>query len=196
MVNWGDVPTWATAGVALLALIAATRAYRTQSVQLEIQEKQLEDQTRIQEREQANLVDVSARNIGGAEVQMLPPGNVELVHMIVVANGSKRPVRYVSAQIDAIQAATNSHHEKLADAWGALQPFALGMAAQGEAFVFVERTGKAQVLRAGEKIGFVWAFPSREYPRITFKVRFTDDAGLEWEIDNILHLVRVISRDW
>jgi hypothetical protein len=27
-------------------------------------------------------------------------------------------------------------------------------------------------------------------------VRFTDDAGLHWEIDNDLHLKKLDSRDW
>ena len=63
MVAWGDVPTWVTAGVAFLALIGASLAYRTQSEQLRLQRIQLADQTRVQEREQANQIDVVWQHI-------------------------------------------------------------------------------------------------------------------------------------
>ena len=91
MVAWGDIPTWVTAGVAFLALIGATLAYRAQSEQLRLQRIQLEDQTRVQEREQANLVDVRASAIDGAQAKVLPDDRSEPVHMVVVTNGSKRP---------------------------------------------------------------------------------------------------------
>jgi hypothetical protein len=61
MVDWGDALTRVTAGVAFMALIGAVLAYRTQSEQLRLQRIQLEDRTRIQEREQANLVDCEHR---------------------------------------------------------------------------------------------------------------------------------------
>ena len=41
--------------------------------------------------------------------------------MIVVTNGSRRPVRDVASKIKAIQAATDTQHEKLADVWGAME---------------------------------------------------------------------------
>ena len=114
MVAWGDLPTWVTAGVAFLALIAATLAYKTQSEQLRLQRIQLEDQTRVQEREQANLVEVRAGAIDGAQAKMLPDDKSEPVHMVVVTNGSKRPVREVTVKIEAIQANESVRHQKLA----------------------------------------------------------------------------------
>lgn len=75
-----------TAAVAFLALIAATLAYKTQSEQLRLQRIQLEDQTRVQEREQANLIDVRASAIDGAQAKVLPDDKGESVHMLVVTN--------------------------------------------------------------------------------------------------------------
>ncbi len=106
-----------TVGVALLALIGATLAYKTQSEQLRLQRIQLEDQTRVQEREQANLVDVRAGAIDGAQAKMLPDDKSEPVRMVVVTNSSKRPVREVTVKIETIQADQLIRHQKLADLW-------------------------------------------------------------------------------
>jgi hypothetical protein len=61
-----SVSTRVTAWIAFLALIEAVLAYRTESDQLRLQRIHLEDKARAQEREQAGLVDVSARPIDGA----------------------------------------------------------------------------------------------------------------------------------
>jgi hypothetical protein len=197
MAQWGDIPTWVTAGVAFLALIGASLAYRTQSEQLRLQRIQLEDQTRVQEREQANLVDVSAVAIDGAHAHVLPDDKGEPVHMVVVFNGSKRPVREVTVKIEAIQADMSIRHPKLADVWGTRFRGAVGIpAAEAETFVLGERSSTMPVLRADQAAGFVWGFTTALYPRLKSWVRFTDDAGLHWEIDNSLHLQKLAERDW
>ena len=52
------------------------------------------------------------------------------------------------------------------------------------------------VLRAGHTAGFVWSFTAAQYPRLLAWIRFTDDAGLHWEIDTALHLEKLKRRDW
>lgn len=52
------------------------------------------------------------------------------------------------------------------------------------------------VLRAGLTCGFSFAYPAREYPEARHVARFTDDAGLHWQIDQELHLERLDERDW
>jgi hypothetical protein len=61
-----------------------------------LQPQQFTDQTRLQDRVQANQVDVSMRQVDGDQTQVLLPDRVELVHMIVVFNGSNRPIREVA----------------------------------------------------------------------------------------------------
>jgi hypothetical protein len=80
--------------------------------------------------------------------------------------------------------------------WGTLETFALGSTAQGQAFVLGERSGTKPVLRADQTAVFVWSFTAALYPRFISWVRFTDDAGLHWEIDISLHLKKLDFRDW
>ena len=53
-----------------------------------------------------------------------------------------------------------------------------------------------RVLRAGQTAAFVWGITTAQYTNFSWFVRFTDDAGLEWQIDNLLHLRKLDSRDW
>ena len=64
MVNWSDVATW-------LAVLGAWATALAALWQLRLQRIQLEDQTRIQEREQANLVDVSASSVDSVKARVL-----------------------------------------------------------------------------------------------------------------------------
>jgi hypothetical protein len=122
--NWGDVPTW-------LAVVGAFLGGGAALWQLRLQRIQLADQTRIQERRQADAVDVSAGAIDGAQTAVLPPDKGEPVHMIVVTNGSHRPIREVTCKIEAIQVDEKIRHDKLADVYGELRQVALGSNAQG-----------------------------------------------------------------
>lgn len=62
MVDWGDVPT-------SLALFGAFLAAGAALWQLRLQRIQLADQTRVQEREQANQVDVTVPPVDGADAR-------------------------------------------------------------------------------------------------------------------------------
>jgi hypothetical protein len=200
MMNWGDVPTWVTAGVAFLALIGATLAYRAQSEQLRLQRIQLADQTRIQEREQANKVGIGAYPIDGELAKVLPEDKGAPVHMVVVINGSERPIRKVASKIEAMELAgraTGQHDDKLADVYGSLEPYDLRPGARRETFVFGARDHTMPVLRANRKAAFVWSFTVAEYPELSALVRFDDDAGLHWEVSYPdLHLQKLHKRDW
>lgn len=52
------------------------------------------------------------------------------------------------------------------------------------------------VLRSFHKAGFVWGFTLARYPEIVPTARFTDDAGLHWQINADLHLEKLAERDW
>jgi hypothetical protein len=118
MVNWGDVPTWVTAGAALLALIGAGLAYRYQAEQIRLQRQQLADQqeankqqaqviadaTKSREREQANQIDVEISQMDGVQTKALPEGAGEPVEVVVVTNGSMRP-SHINCRLMLIYAA-------------------------------------------------------------------------------------------
>ena len=70
------------------------------------------------------------------------------------------------------------------------------MTAREETFVFQARASTMPVLRAGYKAAFAWGFTAAQYPNLLVWVRFTDDAGLRWEISTDLHLEKLTGRDW
>jgi hypothetical protein len=189
VVDWGDVPTW-------LAVVGAFLGGGAALWQLRLQRIQLSDQTRIQERQQANAIDVAGRPVSGAQAQVLPASEDEPVHMVVVTNGSDRPIREVACKIEAIEADETTRRQKPADVYGEILPMALGPSAQVETFAPQARASTMPVLRVGHKAGFVWSFTVAQYPRFLVWVRFTDDAGLHWEVTADLHLQKLARRDW
>jgi hypothetical protein len=189
VVDWGDVPTWLAVAGAFLGGGAALW-------QLRLQRIQLADQTRIQERQQADAIDVAVTSVDGSQAKVLPPDNGEPVHLLLVANDSKRPIREVTCKIEAIKADQAIRHDKLADVYGEIATVGLGSTARVETFVPQAHASTMPVLRAGRKAGFAWSFPVAQYPRLLSWVRFTDDAGRHWEITTDLHLKKLPRRDW
>lgn len=193
MVNWGDVPTWVAAGVAFLALIGAALAYRTQSEQLRLQRMQLADQTRVQEREQANQVDVFTQKIDPSALLLTDPFTSD-DGMLVVVNSSKRPIQDVTCKLSRSETDGEPEPSRLADSSGELRPYPPGR--QEDTFLVTGESG-VPLIRAGTKGGFIWSFADSPGSKwLQFWVRFTDDAGLHWEIDNLLHLEKLAQRDW
>jgi hypothetical protein len=202
MIDLGDLPTWCLVILGGIGGGAALRQLSLQRVQLADQRQQLRDQQdvisrqiRLQEREQANQVDVTPSAMDGALATVLPKGQGELVHMIRVFNQSARPIRRVACQIEAIQADPKIRHTKLADVYGQLVPVGIGSRRTYEHFVLRERFDTMPVLKAGEIAAFVWDFTKALYPRIELWLRFTDDAGLDWEVTTDYHLAKLESRD-
>jgi len=55
----------------------------------------------------------------------------------------------------------------------------------------------AAVVRAGQTCAFSFNCDPRSCPNATAAVRFTDDAGLHWQINHDLHLAELDKRtDW
>ncbi len=53
------------------------------------------------------------------------------------------------------------------------------------------------MIKPGTRGGFIWTLGPERYPEaVRFYVRFTDDAGLHWEISSGLHLEKLAERDW
>jgi hypothetical protein len=103
--------------------------------------------------------------------------------MVVVTNGSDRPIREVACKIEVIEVDENIRRQKPADVYGEIATIALGPGATAaETFVPQARASTVPALRAGHKAGFVWDFTVAQYTRFLVWVRFTDDAGLHWEV--------------
>jgi hypothetical protein len=51
------------------------------------------------------------------------------------------------------------------------------------------------LIRVGEAGGFVFEAQTAEHPKARIAARFTDDAGLHWQIDHDLHLEKLDKRD-
>ncbi len=75
-------------------------------------------------------------------------------------------------------------------------PVPIGSGVQAETFIPQAKASTYPVLTAGSKAGFVFEVTAREYPGLLAWVRFTDDAGLHWEVNTDLHLEKLKSRDW
>jgi len=52
------------------------------------------------------------------------------------------------------------------------------------------------LIRPGSRYGFIFRFDLEKNPDAPLAVRFTDDAGLHWQIDQDLHMQPLDSRGW
>lgn len=202
MVDLGDLSAWLLVGLGGVGGGAALWQLGLQRRQLRDQQEVIRSQAQVLERQQANKIDVRATSIDGAAAKVLPEESGEPVHLVMVANGSDRPVCEVVVKVVAIQTDRSIRHERLAHVYGEMVTYAMGVSfgpgsgATAETFVFHANADTIPVVRAGHTAGFVWAFTLARYPEIVPTVRFTDDAGLDWQINADLHLERLKERDW
>jgi hypothetical protein len=232
-----DVPTWitaiATVGLltgAIVTAIYAIRAFRAQakeisdqadllgiqSSRLELQERQFEDQRKINqkrdelldkqikeseqwartfERRQAEMIDLEPGSIG-MTVPGLDPGEDSQAWRADVANGSPRPIRNIAGRIEAGPGST-PQQAALADVYADFPPSALAHPAAGRRTLIKPPERPAvPLIRAGDMGALVFPVGARKNPDARITVRFTDDAGLHWQIDHDLHLEKLDNRDW
>lgn len=164
MAAWGDVPTWLLVVLGAIGGGAALWQLRLQRIQLHDQQEVIRAQTRLQERQQADAVDVAVGAVDGAQAGVLPSDNTEPVHMVAITNGSKRPVREVACKIQVLGTDESVRQESATPTWGEIHIVALGPGTQAETFVPQERSRTMPVLRAGRKAGFAWGFHRRAVP--------------------------------
>lgn len=222
-VQWGDVPTWVLAVVALAALIAAVAAYRKQadaarglSRQVKLQADQLEDQRSANakqmqvldaqlremqqraesiERQQADATRLMLRRWSGPlpGIRTQPGPNF---HMARVENQWHRPITNVVCRIlpapgDTMRVAALVGRMLRTD------PSPLIATGFGNNWVLVDQVEGTKVarVRPGDGAGFVFIYEMIKYPDAQMTLRFTDDAGLHWQIDHDEHLEKLDNRD-
>jgi hypothetical protein len=56
-----------------------------------------------------------------------------------------------------------------------------GSTAAADAFVPVARSGRRELLDAGDNAAFAWSFDTETYPKAAFTIRFADYQELDWE---------------
>jgi hypothetical protein len=174
--DFGDVPTWLAVAAAAGAAFIALRALKAQNLETA-------RQVAVLERQQADQVDARSNPVASSAAPV--PGRIIAVPIfyrgITIVNGSRRPIRDITARIDP------------ADGDG-LMPPAKARVERGGA-----KWGNSTVLaliRAGHEGSFYFTVTFTEHPQATILLRFTDDAGLHWQIDHNLHLQKLELRDW
>ena len=70
-----------------------------------------------------------------------------------------------------------------------------GSTATADAFVPVARSGRRELLDAGDNAAFAWSFDTETYPKAAFTIRFADDQELDWEVGPDLRPRRQPIRD-
>jgi hypothetical protein len=187
-INWGDAPTWGAVFVGAVAGTAALIQLRQQGnvfkgevernkrrdELLDGQLRELERRETSRRREQAERIDVTWNDMAER------PGK----SLVVVINGSHRPVREVTCTLyDAPEG----------------EPFEVEYAIEllpasfpGGGFVFREMPGRREwmigALRGGGRAGFQFSKLKADYPYGHVEIEFVDDAGYSWSLTSDLSL--------
>lgn len=224
----------ATAVLAVFAIVTAVyaiRAFRKQSLEvndqaemlqvqssrLELQERQLEDQRKINqkrdelfdkqlreseqrtiiiERQQAEMIELepapTSRQIPG-----LDPATDKTAWAADVVNRSPRPIRDVAIRIEARSGAP-AQEASLSDVYAEFSPSPLAPPGVGSrALIDPPERPRIALIRAGGTGAFLFPVGARLNPDARLTLRFTDDAGLHWQVDHNLHLEKLPDRaDW
>jgi hypothetical protein len=177
-VNLGDLPTW-------LGVVAASVAAIFVYLQLRSQQREIARQVAVLERQQANDIDVRRETIPVTGTTDKKGAANAIFHWgVAVENTSRRPIRNVVAKIQA------SPDVGLADAVKA------GFANRHSGMIDFRERSEIHLMRADNKCGFFFDFPVGKFHEARMVVRFDDDAGLSWQIDQDLHLQKIKQRDW
>jgi hypothetical protein len=147
-----------------------------------------------EEKKQASEIRLRHLACDGAQAGVLSKDASKQVHMLVVTNGSARPIRNLAAQINVLGSV--SPGTKLADVVGTIESADIGSTATGGTFVLAARSSWKDLLDAGENAAFVWSFDTETFPSVEFTVRFADDQDLNWEVGPDRRPRKHPNRDW
>jgi type II secretory pathway pseudopilin PulG len=188
---------------------------RLQSSRLELQERQFKDQRAINqkrdallnkqlseaeqrsviiERQQAEMIDLEPTSTS-REVPGLAPDTDGMAWAAALANRSPRPIRNVASRIEAAPGAP-AQEASLSGVYAEFEPSPITPAGAAITRALIDPSEKPSItlIRAGETGAFL--FPvGRLNLDAQVTVRFTDDAGVHWQIDHDLHLEKLENRD-
>jgi hypothetical protein len=69
-----------------------------------------------------------------------------------------------------------------------------GSTATADAFVPVARSGRRELLDAGDNAAFAWSFDTKTYPKAAFTIRFADDQKLGIRLHDLRHSMATIMK--
>jgi hypothetical protein len=176
---------------------------------LDAQLDELEQRKRALEREQADKVGLSfssttfeSRYVEDGELPGVAPG--EVVHMAVISNGSHRSIRDVRCRWgtsrddeDISDILGPPSHSSFAVVVGRLPSLRSDARTESRELGLLEGVDRARLIRAGQSYGFVFEILIHHVLiGDGISARFTDDAGLHWQIDHEMHLTKLNRRDW
>lgn len=195
-INWGDIPTWLAVVVAAIGGFVALRQLRQQSnvikgeiernkardALLDGQLRELQNREVSRIREQAEAIDMTWNDLAD------PPGK----SLVVIINGSRRPIRYVTSWLDANQ---NFLSPELIKADYGAEMYPADAQHGVDSYVlpkYSETDGRGVwALRAGGRAGFQFSTRRTGRPLGMAFIKFTDDAGYEWRLASDLSLRQV-----
>lgn len=187
-VAWGDVPTWLASIVIFIGLPAALLQLNMQRIQLREQQRELREHQVLLERQQANKISLTRDRSDSAPANYSATGRV---WMAVITNDSERPIRDVASRIQLVQDGSLLGDARI----GELIP--MPAVQGGRAFQDSPAESKAAMIRINHSYGFAFGVSADEYPTAQVVARFTDDAGMHWQLDQDLHLKKIGDRnDW
>lgn len=207
-----DVPTWitaiATVGLligAIITAIYAIKAFREQAEELENQrqvnelqakdlEESLEERARLRqvaEREQADAVNFAWWPASHVLIIGRPPAGTSAKSVLVIDNASRHRIMDAACRIEPSE---GTGLTLAADHVGQLTT---GLQTEEHRAMLNQPAdgGMVPLIRPGSQYGFLLSFDLEAHPGARLAARFTDDAGLHWQIDQDLHLEKLDNRD-
>jgi hypothetical protein len=182
--TWTDARDWLTSAVLILGFPAAV-------YQLYLQRRQFADEAK-RNAARDDLLDRQRRELQQAE-QLRQRAQAEGIRFrwiygrigstAQVENGSRRPIANITCQLDLDQGGTMLSPRGVSD----IVEFTGGGSATVPAECVSDGCSVA-VMRHGDRASFEFEASRRDHPNGRMLVRFTDDAGLHWELDHHGHL--------
>ena len=156
--------------------------------------RESEQRIMIIERQQAEMIDLEPRSTL-REVPGLDPATNDTARAADVANRSPRPIRNVACRIEAAPSAP-AQEASLSGVYAEFPPGPLQTpGATNRALIDPPAKPRITLIRSGETGAFLFPVGARLNQDARVAVRFTDDAGLHWQIDHDLYLEKLDNRD-
>jgi hypothetical protein len=151
--------------------------------------QEIEQRSLTYERQQAQDVDIRASTISGPVPDMEALGG-QILRTAEVYNRSSRHIRDVACRIEPPPG------DSLVQAGRVGRLVQFDRARGGRVLTDQANEPQVDLARADATVEFIFPVEAEADPKARITARFTDDAGLHWQIDPDLHLEKLNSRDW